>query len=107
MKRKIHFRFRRRPLCGIRASGQHYSRQITTASSERAVTCKNCRRLLKQCFVYPGFALFDDRGELLWHSPGGSRTFVREWALKEYEGRTWGEMLKLGYRIESVLLQRV
>ena len=107
MKRKTHFRFHGKPLCGIRAGGRQRSRLLTTNSNERAVTCKNCRRLIKQNFVYYGFALFDGSGSLLWPSGRGTREGVREWALKDFEGQTWKQILRRGYRIQPVLLQRV
>jgi hypothetical protein len=104
---KVHYSYRNRPLCGIRASGQHYSRQITSVKNERAVTCHNCQRLLRQTFIYEGAALFDEEGEMFFASASATRAEVKTWALKRWPEQTWPQILKAGHRIERIIVQRV
>lgn len=105
--RRVHYRYQRRPLCGIRASGQWSSRQITTTTSERDVTCGNCRRIIRQSFAVEGYFLYDRYGALLWESASGTSRHVREWAMKHFKAASWKVLLQRGYRVEHVLIQRI
>lgn len=98
MPHKIHYKFRGRLLCGLRAAGRRRSVHLTSTDRVGHTTCLVCLKAIRASFFYEGFALFDEHNSIIFPSTAGTRDGVEGYAERHY-GARWAAR---GYRVEPV-----